>query len=142
MPRETFRLMRRPNGQFDLVPINEVASWELAHRPKPKPLQAGWTPRRVERGSWVFRNGRVVPKYAGEKRTRGGGLQVIPDIEPFQNIAIDNAVIGGRRQRRDMMRAHGLIDVGTEARAELPKPPKQAVNMEVVSAIKRAMGKL
>ena len=55
---------------------------------------------------------------------RGAGLQVIKDIEPFQNIAVDGKVIGGRRQRRDMIRAHNLIEVGNEPpvnRKQLPE---------------------
>jgi len=48
------------------------------------------------------------------RKRRSDGLQIIKDIEPFLNIAVDNKPVGGRRQMRDMMRAHNLIDVGNE----------------------------
>lgn len=55
--------------------------------------------------------------YKPRKRA-ADGLQIIRDCEPFRNIAIDNKIIGGKRQRRDMMRAHSLEEVGTQ------KPPE------------------
>lgn len=45
------------------------------------------------------------------------GLHVIPDIEPYRS-PIDGKVVSGRRQHRDHMRAHEVIEVGNEK----PKP--------------------
>lgn len=41
------------------------------------------------------------------------GLYVVPDIKPYVS-PIDGSVVGGRRQHRDHMRAHGVIEVGNE----------------------------
>lgn len=41
------------------------------------------------------------------------GIQVIKDIEPYRSV-IDRSVIGGRKQHRDHLRAHGCIEVGNE----------------------------
>lgn len=58
----------------------------------------------------------LVPKHLAPERPRGDrGPTIIKDIEPFINLATrEREIISGRRQRRDMMRAHGLIEVGNE----------------------------
>lgn len=73
------------------------------------------------RGYWVWKRGHCrFVKHDSVQRTASDGLQIIKDIEPFQNIAIDNGIVGGRRQKRDMMRAHGLTEVGNERPREAP----------------------
>jgi hypothetical protein len=68
-----------------------------------------WSGKKPYTGKLVFRPG---PKLnAGQ--SPGEGLQVIRDLEPYKNI-IDGKVIGGRKQHRDFLRAHGCIEVGTE----------------------------
>ena len=68
----------------------------------------------MARESFVMRGGRLIPKHLASPREKHRGVEIIKDIEPFLNIAIDNKVISGRRARRDMMRAHGLVEVGNE----------------------------
>ena len=47
------------------------------------------------------------------------------DIEPYRNIAVDNAVISSRSQHKQMLRERGLEEVGNDFKAlttrELPK---------------------
>lgn len=50
-------------------------------------------------------------KRLGESNKRSNG--VIGDIEPYRN-AINGKVIGGRKQHRDFLRAHGVVEVGNE----------------------------
>lgn len=53
------------------------------------------------------------------------GLYVVPDIKPYVS-PLDGSFVGGRRQHRDHMRAHGVIEVGNEkpTRAKYkPLPP-------------------
>lgn len=66
------------------------------------------------RRTFVYRDGKVVEKTeAGPNR--GAGLQIVGDIEPFVSVAGPKLeYIGGRKQRRDHMRAHELIEVGSE----------------------------
>ena len=123
MARQSWVLKQRPDGKCDLVPRDELSAWLEKYQPKKKlHVKRRLT---VERGSWVVRDGKLVPKHLAPPRMyRGAGLQVIKDIEPFQNIAVDGKVIGGRRQRRDMIRAHNLIEVGNEPpvnRKQLPE---------------------
>lgn len=65
-------------------------------------------------GYWVWKRGKIVhvpgPRRAAENPR---GIQVIKDLEPYKNV-IDGRVIGGRKQHRDFLKAHGCIEVGTE----------------------------
>lgn len=77
---------------------------------------------KVQRGHWVFdrSKGKFVPaaKYYAREHTSKTGLQVVPDIKPYKSVT--GEIIGGRKQHRDFLRAHGLAEVGNE---KLP-PPK------------------
>ncbi len=113
MARQSWVLKQRPDGKYDLVPRDELSAWLEKYKPD---RVSGLKPRKIERGSWVMRDGKLVPRHLAPPRHRKGqGLQVIKDSEPFLNIAVDGGYIGGRRQRRDMMRAHNLTEVGNEA---------------------------
>lgn len=97
----------------------------------------------MPRETWVYRDGKLIPKHlAPPRKGRGHGLQVIKDIEPYQNIAVDGKVIGGRRQHRDMLKAHNLIEVGDQAPTTPPREPPSRVDHALARTIKQAMGKL
>lgn len=144
MAKQSYRLMRLPNGKHDLVPLTEVNAWQEKHYPERLKGKSTLMPKKVERGSWVVyldEAGKVqfVPRHLHTPTARAGnGVQIIKDIEPFQNIAVDNGYIGGRRQRRDMIRAHNLIEVGTEAPVNRFKGAPEATQREMVNSIKQA----
>ena len=48
-----------------------------------------------------------------EGAERGQALTIIKDIEPYKNV-IDRKVIGGRRQHREFLREHGVVEAGNE----------------------------
>lgn len=77
----------------------------------------------MPRETYVLRDGQLVPKHLA-KPLPGRSWNVMPDIEPFVS-PIDNSVIGGRRQKREHMKAHGVIDVGNEKLEPKPRdiPP-------------------
>lgn len=134
MPRETYRLCRRPDGIFDLVPIADLDAWVRKYRPD-RVGKAVAMPKKVERGAWICVPGpdghvRFIPKSQYVPLSRGRGLQVVPDIEPFQNVAIDGGVIGGRKQKRDMMRAYGLEEIGNEKPKRRLTPAERAFGSE------------
>ncbi len=95
----------------------------------------------MARETYVYRDGQLIPKHLAAPLGRVSGLQVIKDIEPYQAIAVDGRVIGGRRQHREMLRAHGLVEVGNEAPRQRTAPPDR-VDRQLGETIKRAMGKL
>lgn len=97
----------------------------------------------MARETYVYRDGKLIPKSEAAPRHRPGrGLQVIKDIEPYRAIGVDNRIVGGRRQHKEMLRAHGLIEMGTEAPTSPPRQPENRVDYGLVQEIKRAMGKL
>lgn len=63
---------------------------------------------------------RVVPRSEAAPRSRGGGLQIIRDIDPYRSI-VTGEVISGRRQHREHLRKHDLVEVGNEN----PRPQQQ-----------------
>jgi hypothetical protein len=85
---------------------------------------------------WTDDEGGIVMRFGAPPEKRKG-LQVIPDIEPFVS-PVSGEVIGGRRQRRDHMRAHELIEVGNEKiRPRKPEPVPPA-GPDVKLALQRA----
>lgn len=120
MPRESY-VYDRVTRQ--LVPKAEWSALQASRAPRRAMVQA----RKVERGSWVMVDGELVPKheYAAGPR-RSDGLQVIRDIEPYRDT-IEGKVIGGRKQHRDFLRAHGVIETGNERMPERkPYRPRSA----------------
>lgn len=96
----------------------------------------------MTRETYVYRDGQLIPKHMAPPRLMTGGLQVIQDIEPYRAIGVDNRIVGGRRQHRDMLRDHGLIEVGNEAPTQNRQAPPDRVDRALGESIKRAMGKL
>ena len=97
------------------------------------------------RGYFEWHRGHVRFKpvnYAPKRKS--DGIQIIKDIEPFQNIAIDNGIVGGRKQRRDMMRAHGLTEVGNERPMEHPRDiadrKRDRPDRSIIESLKRHSG--
>lgn len=61
------------------------------------------------------------------------GIYFVPDITPYRS-PIDGSLVGGRRQHRDHMRAHGVIEVGNEK----PTPAKYKPPPPVADDIRAA----
>lgn len=94
-------------------------------------------PRKFVRGRWIFVNGEMIPAH--EYHARQGATsapQIMSDIEPYKSMH-DGSRIGGRRQHREHLRQHGLIEYGNEKPkplGDVPLPPaapdiKQAMEM-------------
>jgi len=66
------------------------------------------------RETFVLRDGKLIPKHlAPPRHSAADGVQIIRDIEPYRNV-IDQKVVGGRRQHREFLRQHGVVEVGNE----------------------------
>ena len=83
----------------------------------------------MPRETYVLRDGQLVPKHLA-KPLPGKSMHVMSDIDPFVS-PIDNQVIGGRRQKREHMKFHGVIDVGndmgTQKKRDIPPGLKQDI---------------
>ncbi|CAB4187841.1 hypothetical protein UFOVP1169_14 [uncultured Caudovirales phage] len=141
MPRETYVLKRLPSGEHELVTRAELSAWINKHYPDKMKCTI---PRKFTRGSWIWDGEKLVEKSQYRNTRNQSKLQIIKDIEPFQNIAVDNGVIGGRKQRRDMMRAYGLTEVGNEKPMEHPRDiadrKRDRPDRSIVESLKRHSG--
>lgn len=73
----------------------------------------------------------------GVKRSGLPAPQVMRDIVPFRNVAVDGKEISSRSQKREMMKEHGLVEVGNEA----PRVKRRVVKpkLSVRDSIKRSL---
>lgn len=135
--RQSF-VLKKTNDGYELVDKADLAQWETTHRiEKPKSKVEF---KKVERGTWVYRDGQMVRKSAQILQFKGRGLQIIPDIEPFVNVAIDNKIIGGRKQKRDMMRAHNVYEAGDTKIGDIkPHYDPKAHQRSVVESLKKSL---
>jgi len=97
-----------------------VTKEELAERRakrSPKTARSEIPDRTVERGVWRIdrKTGDFVSleEWCRRNPDTSIGLQIVKDIEPYQNI-IDGKVITSRKHHRDFKRAHGVTEVGNE----------------------------
>lgn len=70
----------------------------------------------MPRETYVYREGLgVIPAHEAPplELATARNFGVIGDIKPYLSLATGEHV-GGRRQHRDMLRAHGLVEVGNE----------------------------
>lgn len=66
-----------------------------------------------------------------------GNPQVVQDVEPYRSI-VTGEVISGRRQHRDHLRAHGLVEVGNER----PKSPPPVDTSWVAPALRQEFNRM
>lgn len=88
----------------------------------------------MPRRRWVWRNGQKT-EVTADYRPAPRHHNVIGDIQPYRSMATGE-IIGGRRQHRDHLKAHGLVEVGTE-KIEGRKP-FEPDSQSIVNDIKRA----
>lgn len=113
-----------------------------------KPVIGG----RIIRGAWVqdTDTGRLVPKEqymrqranalaAAEARSPLPSPQIMCDIEPFRNVAVDGKVVGSRSEKREMMKRHNLIEVGNEKHLTKRQPKR---GPHIRESIKRSIQEL
>lgn len=109
-------------------------------------VRADFLPNMVERGSWVYRNGELVPKqeavsYDVKKNLRIRSSLPAPnimgDIKPYRNV-IDGKEISSRSTHREFLRRNNVIEVGNEKMA--PKnlaPSRGEIRREIKETIEQ-----
>jgi len=95
------------------------------------------------RETYVYRNGKVVPKHlAGPRHKADAAPMVIGDLPEYRTAAADKAtgkrvVIGGRRQHREFLRRNGYEEVGNDYVA----PRREHLSREDrIADLRRALG--
>lgn len=66
--------------------------------------------------------------------------QVMRDIEPFRNVAVDGKEISSRSQKREMIKRNNLIEIGTEFKKTSRGGSKKKVSVK--ESLKRSMQQL
>lgn len=88
--------------------------YEAAHRGRRSPAKP-FKLKRIKRGTWVFdrKTQKLVPaaQYRQQVQAKSGPM-VVSDIEPY--VSTRGEVVSGRRQHREYLRRHDLVEVGNE----------------------------
>lgn len=101
----------------------------------------------VERGSWVFRNGKLVPRAsaiietavkAAEKRSDLPSPMIMSDLDPYQNV-LDGKTISSRSEHREFLKRNNLIEVGNEKMAPggVPYPARDEIGRDIKETIEQ-----
>ena len=95
------------------------------------------------RETYVYRNGKIVPKHlAGPRHDAGSAPMVIGDLPEYRTAAADKAtgkrmVIGGRRQHREFLRRNNYEEVGNEY---VPPRREELSRDDRINDLRRALG--
>lgn len=101
---------------------------------------------KVERGSYVWRDGKFIPKRTAAplgghniKRSDLPAPMIMSDIQEYRSI-IDGSVISSRSTHRDHLRQHGCEEVGNEQlpmNAPHSAPAKGEIAREIRESIQK-----
>jgi len=104
------------------------------------------------RGRWIYDpdTGKLIPfgqykrrvknyKESLKLRSHLPSPQIMRDIEPFRNVAIDGREISSRSSKREMMKRNNLMEIGSEFR---PTKRQMKKKTSVKESMKRAMQEL
>lgn len=102
----------------------------------------------MPRQTYVFRDGECIPKSEAIRRDAVAAAANVSDLpRPYiigDNVCyrsmVDGSMITGRRQHRDHMREHGVIEVGNEKVSSAPKSASRPgeVAADIKTAIEQA----
>lgn len=102
--------------------------------------------KRVERGSWVFRDGKLVPKgeamlddvvKKNTKRSHLSAPMVMGDLKPYRNM-VDGKEVDGRVAHREFLKRNNLIEVGNEKmEPKNTNPAKGEIAREIKETIEQ-----
>lgn len=69
-------------------------------------------------------------------RTEPNAPMVMPDLQPYRSM-VTGEEIGGRRQHREHLKAHNVVEVGNSFDKATPKPiaPPKGLKEHVIRAV-------
>lgn len=88
------------------------------------------------RQRWVYINGEAIPADQFEPEPKADH-HIMPDIQPYQSMC-DGTMVMGRRQHREHLKVHGVVEVGNEALKPRADLRKSGVKDALVSSLQRA----
>jgi len=100
----------------------------------------------VERGSWVFRDGKLVAKSEAmladvvkknRNRSELPAPMVMGDLKPYRNV-IDGKEVDGRVAHREFLKRNNVIEIGNEKmEAKKVGPAKGEIGREIKETIEK-----
>lgn len=69
-------------------------------------------------------------------RPESSAPMIIGDIAPYRSMATGE-IIGGRRQHREHLRQHQLIEIGNETQKAARREPDRTIKRDVIDAVQR-----
>lgn len=81
---------------------------------------------RKGKGDWV-------PSEKYHAKRHAARLQVMGDIEPYRSV-VTGEVVGGRRQHREHLKQHDLVEVGNEKIKPKPYTPAAPAANDIAEA--------
>jgi hypothetical protein len=80
------------------------------------------------RRRWIQKNGELIEVPADYVQAPSGPM-IMPDIQPYRS-QLDGSVVTSRSRHRELLRAHGCIEVGNETRYLQPKAPSAPAGLK------------
>ena len=77
----------------------------------------------------------LIPIDEYQSRSPVGPL-IMPDIQPYQSM-VTGEMIGGRRQHREHLKQHRLIEVGNEKPVQRRPEPDRTIRNHIIEAVRR-----
>lgn len=92
-------------------------------------------------GKWHDLNEAWPRACQGHFHSQGSsGIQVVKDIEPYRSV-ITKEIIGGRKQHRDHLKAHGCIEVGNEHGTPFQPSQVGGLGLDIKRAMENSSGR-
>ena len=107
-----------------------------------KGFEAIFGSKRAERGSYVFdkETGELVPKSEYYRSSEVNAPMVLNDIQGYKSMQTGEW-IGSRSTHREHLKAHRLVEIGTETKAHLtkqaPKVDREALRRDIHTSMQK-----
>lgn len=88
----------------------------------------------MARKSWIQVNGELIPKdrYDGPVKS---GLQIIPDIKPYQSV-ITGEEISSRSKHRAHLKRYDMVEIGNERIPPKKMPDVPGLKNDILKAMR------
>lgn len=68
----------------------------------------------MSRSRWIYVNGEAIPAEQFQREPQAD-FHIMSDLPPYKSM-VDGSMIGGRRQHREHLSQHNLVEVGNETK--------------------------
>lgn len=101
----------------------------------------------IETGTWVYRDGELVPKHLASRLPRGPRSRLSAPMissdthEPFQSMA-DGKMYDSKSAYRASLKLHGMREIGNDIASHVKeviaeKRPKPAARGDIIKALRK-----